>query len=449
MKLPEIFVERTRQLLGAEYEAFENSLDEEPVYGLRVNTLKITVEAFLSITPFDLSPIPWVPDGFYFKPEDRPSKHPHYHAGLYYIQEPSAMSPVALMEPKPGEIVLDTCAAPGGKSCQIAALLQGKGLLITNDVSASRAQSLLHNIEICGIRNAVVVCEEPYKLAERFGPVFDRILVDAPCSGEGMFRKTEGAVKAWDAFKAESCCAMQEPILEAAHKLLKPGGVLAYSTCTFNRFENEDMVGAFMKRHPDYEPSPNLLSGVSLGLKDVEGKPTVSFYRIWPHRVQGEGHFLARICKNGENLNQLSSAQNDENPPETFLAFCKEYLPKWNESGTYMQLGEKLMLIPNHSLNLKGLRILRSGWYLGDLKKGRFEPSQAFAMGLNTEQFKHVINFQANDLELLRYLKGETIHREAPKGWNLVAVDGFPLGWAKAMNGMLKNHYPASWRKLD
>lgn len=449
MRLPEPFRERMKSLLGEEYNAFEHSFDEKPYYGLRVNTLKISVEEFLKKSPFELKPIPWVPEGFYFDESDRPSKHPFYHAGLYYIQEPSAMSPVALLEPQPGETILDTCAAPGGKSCQIAARLQGTGLLLTNDVSATRAKALLHNIEISGIKNAIVLCEDPSKLVGRLSEAFDRILVDAPCSGEGMFRKSEGAVKAWDSFKAEACCDMQEPILEAAHQLLAPGGTLVYSTCTFNRMENEDMIYGFMDRHPEYSQSPSPISGPVPGFPGENGQPAASLYRIWPHKAEGEGHFLSRIHKGGEPGPARPVVHHQGTPPESFQEFCRQYLSEWEETGTYLQIGDRLLLVPEHRLDLKGLRIIRGGWYLGDLKKDRFEPSQAFAMGLRAEQFNQVIDFDASDPEVVRYLKGETLHVEASKGWNLITVEGFPLGWGKGNNGMLKNHYPASWRRID
>lgn len=449
MKLPDIFEERMTGLLGDEYPAFRESMDQHPFSGLRINTLKISVERFLELVPFKLKPIPWIPEGFYYEESDRPTKHPYFHAGLYYIQEPSAMSPVILLDPQPGETILDACAAPGGKTCQIAARLQDEGLLLTNDISATRAKALLRNVEISGIKNAIILCEDPSKLIPRFAGKIDRILVDAPCSGEGMFRKSAGAVKSWDEFKQEEYHDLQKPLMEAAAILLAPGGRVVYSTCTFNRRENEDTITEFIKAHPDFQQDPGPFPGATLGFSSSDGEETIALYRLWPHKADGEGHFAARLKKGTEKeKSKPLSATRPEAPPE-FDEFVSRYLSKWKGEGTYRQIGERLLLVPNHVFDFAGLRVIREGWYLGDIRKGRFEPSPALAMGLTSTEFSQCLDFQPDDPDLIRYIKGETLTVEAPKGWVLITVSGYPLGWAKGVSGFLKNHYPAAWRRVD
>ncbi len=449
MKLPAIFEERMEELLGMEYPAFREKMDGEPFYGLRVNTLKISVERFLELAPFQLRPIPWVPEGFYYNEAERPGKHPFFHAGLYYIQEPSAMSPVALLDPQPGETVLDTCAAPGGKTCQIGGRMMNRGLIFTNDISATRAKALLHNLELSGIRNAILLCEDPKKFAPRLSGKVDRILVDAPCSGEGMFRKLESTVKLWNPDLQDEYYAMQKPILEAAAQMLAPGGHMVYSTCTYNRRENEDAVFAFLKEHPEFSQDPGVLSIASPGIPGNDGEPAIGMYRLWPHKVDGEGHFAARLKRGESEAGDGTDRQVKSAAPPEFLDFIQQYLPNWKGEGIYKQIEERLLLVPRHNFNLSGIRILREGWYLGDVQKGRFEPSQALAMGLEASDFTQTMDFGPDDPDVIRYIKGETLHVDAPKGWVLVTVSGFPLGWAKGVSGFLKNHYPASWRRQD
>lgn len=449
MKLPAEFEERMMALLGDEFPRYRESMEQRPFLGLRVNTLKISVAEFLKIAPFRLTPIPWVPEGFYYEEADRPTKHPYYHAGLYYIQEPSAMFPVTLLAPSPGDVVLDTCAAPGGKSCQIAARLQGEGLLITNDISATRVKALLHNIEISGVKNAVILCEDPPRLVPRLASRLTHMLIDAPCSGEGMFRKSEGVMKAWGPDRPAEFRAMQDPLLKAAAGLLGPGGTLVYSTCTFNRLENEEAIGDFMQQHDGFHQVALDIPAVSPGLPAADGTEPGSLFRLWPQRQNGEGHFAARLEREGERPTAPWPLEPCNAPPAEFQGFMEQYLPNWAEEGVYRQIGDRLLLMPRHRLDLAGLRIIRAGWYLGDVKKGRFEPSQALAMGLRPEQFTQRMDFDAQDPDLIRYIKGETLHRDCLRGWILITVSGYPLGWAKGMDGMLKNHYPAAWRRLD
>lgn len=321
VQLPGPFAERMEALLGEEYQQFIKTYEAEPAGGIRVNTLKLTVDEWLERSPFELAPIPWCPSGFYTEPGARPGKHPYYHAGLYYIQEPSAMAPGELLGAVPGDRVLDLCAAPGGKSTQIAAKLEGQGLLVSNDLNPDRTKALAKNLELYGVRNAVVLNETPERIATAFPGFFDRVLVDAPCSGEGMFRKDEDMHRQWDAGTPGKYADMQREILRSAAKALAPGGTLVYSTCTFAPEENEGMILAFLREHPEFEVQPVPEgAGYGPGLTDWPGRDSGSSAesadessadearrkslrgaaRLWPHKVKGEGHFVAVLRHIGE-----------------------------------------------------------------------------------------------------------------------------------------------------
>ncbi|WP_342555325.1 RsmB/NOP family class I SAM-dependent RNA methyltransferase [Paenibacillus sp. FSL R7-0652] len=308
VQLPLGFAERMQCLLGEEFESFMKSYEQSPHAGLRVNTLKISKEQFEDIAPFELRPIAWCETGFYVSHGVKPGLHPYYHAGLYYIQEPSAMAPVEQLKVQPGDRVLDLCAAPGGKSTQIAAKLQGRGVLVTNDIHAERTKALAKNVELYGVRNAVVLNESPGRIADAFPHYFDKILIDAPCSGEGMFRKDEDMVKSWEHHSVEKCVLMQRDILETAARLLAPGGTIVYSTCTFAPEENEAMIAEFLKMNRDFAVVhiPNT-AGFAAGrpewvrkmlpIKAAETEEvldqTRGTARLWPHKLEGEGHYVA------------------------------------------------------------------------------------------------------------------------------------------------------------
>lgn len=453
MPLPVEFTNKMRSLLGAEYENFIKCFDDERYYGLRVNTLKISVEDFLRISPFKLEKIPWVQEGFYYSREDRPSKHPYYHAGLYYIQEPSAMAPADVIGVKPGNRVLDLCAAPGGKSTQLAAKLAGEGLLVSNDISNNRIKALVKNIELYGVKNSVITNESPERLSKRFEDYFDKIVVDAPCSGEGMFRKDENAAKSWGVHSVEKCCIMQKSILHEAAKMVKPGGYILYSTCTFSPEENEWSISNFLECNKNFElvEIPKH-SGIEGGRREWTqgGFEVEKCARFWPHKVKGEGHFLALLRKidGNEKKQEISGKIFDKKLITDYNKFSDEYLKEKIE-GEFELYGDYLYLSPKGIPSLNGLKVIRPGWFLGILKKGRFEPSQAFVMGLKSEQIKNIVNFSNNSSEVLRYLKGETLEIKVSKGWNAVCVDGFTLGWAKGQEDILKNDYPAGWRWIE
>jgi len=448
-------------LLGEEFNQFIASFSQPRHYGLRINTLKWSMDDAIEKIPFALSPIEWVKEGFYYSENERPSKHPYYHAGLYYIQEPSAMAPGALIPITPGDRVLDLCAAPGGKSTQVGARLQGKGVLVSNDISSDRVKALIKNIELFGIRNAIVTNETPQRLAQAFGQYFDKILIDAPCSGEGMFRKNPEMIKSWEQHNVDSCVVMQEDILEEAAKMLRPGGYILYSTCTFAPEENERQMARFLSLHSDFSLAPlPQVEGFKRGKKEwgETEHPMEHTVRLWPHHLKGEGHYLALLHKKGteERLGNNSTLTSGFKPLSEkelvdYRAFEKEILRRPIQEMTeadFVEFKGHLYAKPKGLPSLHGLKVIKSGWYLGEMKKNRFEPSQAFAMGLEAADVAETIHFAPGDEDLVRYLKGETIHREGNKGWKLICVDNYPLGWAKQVQGILKNAYPPGWRWL-
>lgn len=438
------------ELLGEELERYLDCFQESRVYGLRVNTAKIIVEDFLKLTPFHLTPIPWVENGFYYDPKEGVTKHPHYHAGLYYIQEPSAMVPASRLPIHCGERVLDLCAAPGGKSTELSARLNGTGLLVSNDISHSRAQGLLKNLELFGAGNILVTSEAPETLAGFFPEYFDKILVDAPCSGEGMFRKDPDMIKSWLLHGPDYYAPIQREILKSAVTMLRPGGMLLYSTCTFSPAENEENIRALLDEESDL-----VLCHLDTGGMFREGLLSGTL-RIWPQDVKGEGHFAAllRKCGEKEGQNEDFSLKERHTPvvPEGLSEFLELLQVPILKRGTLDIRKDKVYLLPKGLKSIKGLRFLRTGLYLGDLKKNRFEPSQALAMYLNQGEFRNELNLSSSDDRVIRYLKGETLaltEQEAQKkGWILVLTDGYPLGFAKSQNGILKNKYCTGWRLL-
>lgn len=458
MKLPPEFLKKMEALLGRnEYEEFLETYGRPRHYGLRVNTLKVSVERFLEVSPFELERIPWTTDGFYYPGDESPGRHPYYHAGLYYIQEPSAMLPGQILAALPGERVLDLCAAPGGKTVQLAAAMKGRGLLVANDVNADRVRALVKNIELCGVRNAIVLNEAPERLAARFEGWFDRILVDAPCSGEGMFRKDEDAARSWESFKCEVCSGMQRSILESAGRLLKPGGTLVYSTCTFSPEEDEAMVSHFLNNHGDYQIADiEKTAGMEGGRPEwSDGNPKLAgTVRLWPHRVRGEGHFAAMLTKGGTPQEEAAGKTDPGDKhacgilPEAYLHFVEQNLNSL-PGGFYFQRGKNLYLLPEAPPNLDGLKVSKFGWFIGELEGERFAPSHSLAAALKKEDFRMTADFAPDSRELQSYLKGETLLVEGEKGLTGICVGGYTLGWAKQTGDMLKNLYPKGWRRMS
>lgn len=511
------FIERMKQLLGEEYEEFIKTYDSERHTGIRVNRLKISVEEFLSITPFDLSPIPWTVDGFYLNSDHRPSKHPHYHLGLYYIQEPSAMLPASLISHMTSidhETVLDLCASPGGKTLQLAAAMANTGTLVSNDISPKRIKGLLRNIELYGVKNAIIVNGDHLQLAAGFDAAFDRIVVDAPCSGEGMFRKDIGVLKDWTPDSNDTFAALQKDIAERAVDMLAEGGELLYSTCTFSPKENEEVIAHLLdySEHLQVEPVADILpESVAKELSTPEG-----YGRVWPHRSNGEGHFAALLRderprlgrknsstyevppfksvpftiedgsyqatstrtgvdpeKKGKNKDKTKDKNKDgkgkksfdkkggngsrddrdtwTDMPDSIKAFIEENMTV-NPFEKVVEIGFKYYVPPEFEMPLGKIPVVRSGWWIGENKNGRFEPVQAFAMGCRREDFKRVIDLpvvEEQDLAgslVVKYLKGETLFLEGEDGFTLVCYEGYPLGFAKIKDGVMKNLYHPAWR---
>lgn len=453
MYLPKKYLDRMEQLLGSEFEEFMRSYEKKRFYGLRVNTLKISIEDFKKISPFKLIPIPWCKDGFYFEEGQRPAKDPYYHAGLYYIQEPSAMAPGEILDVEPSDRVLDLCAAPGGKSMQISAALKGEGVLITNDINLNRVKALIKNVELFGIKNAMVTNENPEKLKRYFESFFNKILVDAPCSGEGMFRKDKGLIKSWENHGATYYSHIQKEIMTHVPGMLNTGGKLLYSTCTFSPEENEEVIMEVIKENEDMDLIDiQKQHGFSSGKPEwIEGgeEKLKRCARLWPHKLEGEGHFLSLMEKIGQDREDLVSQKerSKEKPPKEFFDFVKDNL-NMSIDGEFEIYNDRLYLIPEGLPKLKGLKLLRSGWLLGTHKKNRFEPSHALAMAIAYTDAKRILNFGRDDVEVIKYLKGETLNIGGEKGWTLVCVDNYPLGWGKQTGKMLKNSYPPSWRWL-
>lgn len=463
MYLPCAFEDKMKELLQDEFAAYIACYDEPRYYGLRVNTSKISVEQFQKICPFAIEPIPWIENGFYYDGEQvSPAKHPYYFAGLYYLQEPSAMTPASRLPVEPGEKVLDICAAPGGKATELGAKLKGQGVMIANDISSSRAKGLLKNMELFGIGNMLVLSEEPGKLVSYFPEYFDKILIDAPCSGEGMFRKEKKMVKAWEEHGPAFFSAIQKRIIMQAAQMLKPGGMLLYSTCTFDGQENEAIIRLLLdtadKEDMEFEIiDMEAYEGFAKGRPDLaDGYPAAleKTVRIFPHRMKGEGHYLALLKKNAGSCCSEKAAgvakKAAKKLPQEFLDFFAQ--TTWKLDADRLDLrGERMYYMPENLPDLRGIRFLRTGLLLGELKKNRFEPSQALAMCLKKEEYRHTISFPVEDVRVSKYLKGETLDvadltgsRET--GWYLVCVEDYPLGFGKLLKGTLKNKYLPGWR---
>lgn len=459
MNLPIEFEKKMKAFLGNEWDDFLYSYDNNRFQALRFNTLKVQSpeERMRILKTLKISSdkkVSWANEAYYFDENVRPGKHPYHEMGLYYIQEPSAMSAAALLAPKPGMRVLDLCAAPGGKSTQLATYLGDSGLLVSNEINTQRSRILSQNIERMGIKNAIVTNEDSFVLASHFPGFFNAIQVDAPCSGEGMFRKLPEVIEQWSMENVAICAARQKEILDNAAVMLKPGGVIVYSTCTFSREENEDVIEYFLERHTDFT------------LEEME--------RFWPHKVDGEGHFVAKLVRRG-SINEFVEAdgktkknKNSKNRKnETKTALTKENMKLLSEfldetisddmaalikNSRLVMFGEQLYRLPDMEVDIKGLKVQRAGLHIGEFKKQRFEPSHSLALALKLSEAKNVVKLTCDNPQTIGFFNGQSVMlsdeqaAECKKGWALVCVDGYPAGWGKVNGTQVKNHYPKGLR---
>lgn len=449
MNLPIEYQNNMIELLGeAEFAQYLESFNDNRLYGLRVNTLKITTEEFEKICPFEITPIPWIENGYYFSENDKPAKHPYYFAGLYYLQEPSAMTPANMLPVEEGDVVFDMCAAPGGKSTELGAKLKGTGLLVSNDISNSRAKALLKNIEVFGIGNVLVINEDPRNLVDKYRGFFDKILIDAPCSGEGMFRKDAKLIKAWEKNGPEFYNEIQKNIILYAADMLKPGGMIMYSTCTFSKLEDELTIKHLIENRPCMSlVETKWYEGFTKGYDGFD-----KCVRIFPHKMDGEGHFMALLKKDSEEEGKFFAPLSSKTKklPKELEDFLSDLNISFDKDEIFIN-GERVFIIPKEAYDITKLRALRTGLLLGELKKNRFEPSQALAMFLKKDDYISSVDLSVDDENVIKYLKGETIEIDDTNvtkkdGWQLVCVDGYTLGWGKLSQGTLKNKYLPGWR---
>jgi len=428
--LPQEFLDRIEKQLGEEYPAFLESLERPRAVALRFNPLKGEKPEL----PFVKDPVPWEPMGYYYDPDARPGLHPYHEAGVYYLQEASAMSAVALLDPLPGEKVCDLCAAPGGKTSQIAGRMAGEGFLLCNEINPKRAKILGRNIERMGVANALVTNEHPQNLAEKYPGFFDRVLIDAPCSGEGMFRKEEAAVTDWSQETVEMCARRQREILHSGARLLKPGGRLVYSTCTFAPEENEQAIETFLADHPEFEREP-----VAAPWFTPAGEGA---FRLWPHKLLGEGHFAAVLRKTGgeEGDAPLISGGKLTKEWENFAKELKIELP----DGKAVLFGSSLYWVPVQMPDIRRIKVVRPGLELGEIKKNRFEPAHALALWL--KKCENIQDFPAQSQEIRAFMEGQVIPGTV-HGWCLITADGYSIGWGKGDGKTIKNHYPKGLRR--
>ncbi|MCD7729016.1 MAG: RsmB/NOP family class I SAM-dependent RNA methyltransferase [Clostridia bacterium] len=419
MNLPQDFLNRMQARLGGSYSQFLSSYDKPAVRGIRVNSLKISAEEYKKISPFAVAPVPWEKDGFYIT-EEKPGKFIEHAAGLYYVQEPSAMCAAPLLQADGGN-VLDLCSAPGGKGTQLAQAMAGSGTLFLNEINFSRAKILSQNVERLGVRNAVVTVASPAALVENYAGCFDKILVDAPCSGEGMFKKEQAAVTEWSTENVKMCAERQRDILRSADKLLRGGGMLVYSTCTFAEEEDEWQIENFLASHKNYK--------------------LVKEEKLYPHEVAGEGHFAALLIKCDGERDDFTPAPvlKDKAKEKIYRSFESDFLKE--KFGNLCLVGDTLYSLPQ-GMPLPKVQTLRAGVRLGDFEKGRFVPSHSLAMCMGKTDGIALDEKAAAD-----YLNGLTVSCPiSSSGWKVATYKGYPLGWCKCSGGMAKNHYPKGLR---
>ena len=458
MLLPDLFQERIQTLLRNEYDAFLRSYDYPLRRGLRVNTAKMSVADFLNLFPHPLTPAPFAESSFYLDAEHKAGSDPLHHAGIYYMQEPSAASAVTILAPKAGERILDLCAAPGGKSTQIAACIGDTGLLWSNEFVSSRARILQQNLERWGVRNQVISSRDTGPLCEGLRDYFDAVLVDAPCSGEGMFRKEPQALAEWSVDNIYLCAKRQDEILNNAAKAVKPGGRIVYSTCTFAPEENEGAVYRFLAAHPDFELIPIEIEWgcpafsaerIRPFCPEVDDRFNLTYCRRILPQHGGEGHFIAWLHRLGQDAGLSISypyPDNDKNRCEAEALYHECFTDTPN--GMFVTHGDQVRLIPRDLPDCNGLGVLSAGVAVATVCKNRLEPTHSIYIASRFENCRQSITFAPTDPQLLSFLHGEEIRGGERNGWTAVCVDGIPVGFGKTSNGKLKNRYPKGLRLL-
>ncbi len=439
---PEEFLLEIKEILKDEYDAFIEAMECESAHAMRLNPLR--ENALESAKAFMRGDeVKWEPLGKYAKKDARPGASLAHAAGAFYMQDPSAMSPVAVLNPQPGERILDLCAAPGGKSGQIAGRMMGRGFLLSNEIEFSRARILLGNLERLGFSNTCITSAPSNALANALPGFFDAVLVDAPCSGEGMFRRDPDAVNEWTENSPAGCAERQAEILNNAAKLVRPGGRMVYSTCTFNRYENERTMEVFLERHPEFKAGEFTLPGV--------GDSVNGCIRLWPHKIDGEGHFAALLLKTGGK--EIKYPGNTESKgAKNAMELLKKDAFEGAFDGVLNLDGDQLSLSPKDApdlklLSQKGIRLLRAGLPLCRVGKGFVVPDHALAMAMKHTDAKRV--YDMDEKTAVRFMEGEEIGADTEKGWTLMTYKNMPLGWGKASQGAIKNHLPKGLRRRN
>lgn len=446
-RLPTDYVNRMKQLLGDEYPLYEKALNEPPVKAIRVNTDKISLEDFEKLNIFGTEKIPYVKNGFYLNYE-KIGNHPYHHAGMIYVQEPAAMAPAECLRIETDWKILDMCAAPGGKSSQLKNKLGENGLLVSNEIIPSRCKILTGNIERLGLRNTVTTCMDTGRLANAFPKTFDMIMVDAPCSGEGMFRKEQIAIDEWSYENVLKCAERQAEILDNAVKCLKDGGYIVYATCTFSLEENEMTIDRFLENHPDFEimaVDPTVAKFTTDGIKFEGCKcENISYARrFYPHRAKGEGQFMALLHNKNEPAPpyQKPTKKPVDNPIIT--AFLNDVLTDYKSENVIEMNGTPVYFTPD--FEIKNATVFSCGITIGEIKKNFIKPHHQFFMGMG-DKFKRKIELSPDSEQIKKYLHGEEIETDCPDGWAVVTVGGSAVGGAKVVSGTAKNHYPKGLR---
>ena len=432
--IPEAFISQIRGILGEETDAFIRALAQPPVRGIRFQPGRPC-----DLTEGVLDPVPWFPGMYTLDPLSNAGKHPLHEAGAFYLQDPSAAAAAAVLDPHDGERVLDLCAAPGGKTTALSALAPAS-VIVANEIVPDRARVLSANAERLGCSNVIVTNESPERLAKRWPGFFDAVLVDAPCSGEGMFRRHPETITEWTPDAPEACARRQKLILDSAALLIRPGGRLCYSTCTFNRQENEERIAAFLSGHPDFSPASFSLPVIGASINGC--------LRLWPHRCSGEGHFIALLNRNSADdaLPPAPAANGglprpdaaDLREAETFLLSLTDDTLTINAC-----FAEGLWQVPGQCPDLHGIRVLRPGLRLLRRQGKTLLPDHALSHAVNAKKTVGLTDDQA-----AAYLHGEVLTLPTlENGWTQALYRHWPLGWGKQSQGTFKNHYPKGLRK--